>query len=462
MEEKNVFGTHPDYAAEIARIVRSRLTPPPMRERLLDYHENDIALALELLSSDERAKLFRVLGTARLGEVLEYSDERAEYLAELPPRHRAEVLAGLEASSAAEYLEELDEDERDALLNLIAEEPRKEISLFTSFDKELIGSRMSTNYIAVSEGVGVRGAMTELVEQAAEHDNVSTIYAVDGDGHLVGAIELTELIVARADTPLASIVMTSYPYVYATEPTADCMERLRGYSEDSIPVLDSENRLCGVLTAQELTEITRDEIGDDYAKLGGLSAEEEENEPIFRSVGKRLPWLAVLFALGLLVSGVVGIFERVVSGLTLIVSFQSLILGMAGNVGTQSLAVTIRRLSDGELRTRDKLVLVTKEARIGFLNGAILGVLSFLLIGAYLWLVRGVSVPLAFSVSLCTGIALILSMLLSGIAGTTVPILLGRLGIDPAVASGPFITTTSDLVAVVTYYGLAWLFLLGI
>ncbi len=462
MDEKNINTAHPDYTAEIANIVRSKLTPPPMRERLLDYHENDIAMALELLEADERAKLFRVLGTARLAEVLEYSDEMGCYLSELPLRRRAELLSHLEAASAARYLEELDASEREALLDLLAEEPRREITLFTSFDRELIGSHMTTNYITIGEGLGVRGAMTELVRQAAEHDNVSTLYVVDGEERLVGAIDLKDLIVARADTPLASIVMTSYPYVYATEPTADCIERLRGYSEDSIPVLDAENRLCGTLTAQELTEITRDEIGDDYAKLGGLSAEEELNEPTLRSVGKRLPWLAVLFGLGLLVSGVVGIFERVVSGLTLIVSFQSLILGMAGNVGTQSLAVTIRRLSDGEMRAREKLALVAKEARVGFCNGFILGLLSFFLIGSYLYLVRGVSASLAFSVSLCTGIALVLSMLLSGIAGTTVPILLGRLGIDPAVASGPFITTASDLVAVVTYYGLAWLFLLGI
>ena len=462
MEEKIFTGTHPDYAADIVGIVRSKLTPLPMRDRLLDYHENDIALALALLDRDERAKLFRILGTAHLAAVLEYSDERADYLAEIPLRHRAELLAHLEAASAAEYLEELDTSERDALLDLIAEEERREISLFTSFDKELIGSHMSTNYIAIRSEASVRGAMSELVRQAADHDNVSTLYVTDAEERLVGAIDLKDLIVARAETPLASIVMTSYPYVYATEPTADCIERLRGYSEDSIPVLDTENRLCGTLTAQELTEITRSEIGDDYAKLGGLAAEEELNEPTLRSVGKRLPWLAILFGLGLLVSGVVGIFERVVSGLTLIVSFQSLILGMAGNVGTQSLAVTIRRLSDGNLRARDKFSLVAKEARIGFFSGTVLGALSFLLIGAYLCLARGIDAPFAFSISLCTGVALLLSMLLSGIAGTTVPILLERFGIDPAVASGPFITTTSDLVAVVTYYGLARFFLLGI
>jgi len=187
-----------------------------------------------------------------------------------------------------------------------------------------------------------------------------------------------------------------------------------------------------------------------------LTAEEDAREPLHRSIGKRLPWLAVLFILGMLVSGVVGLFDSVVAELPLIVSFQSLILGMAGNVGTQSLAVTIRSLADEDLTGRRKLFMVFKEARIGFFNGLILGVASFLLIGAYLYFLKGEAATLAFSVSLCTGIALTVSMLLSGVSGTTIPILFQKMRIDPAVASGPFITTINDLVAVVTYYGLAW------
>jgi len=203
-----------------------------------------------------------------------------------------------------------------------------------------------------------------------------------------------------------------------------------------------------------------EEIGDDYAKLGGLSAEEELKEPLLRSLSKRLPWLTVLFGLGLLVSYVVGMFESVVAGLALIVSFQSLILGMAGNVGTQSLAVTIRSLMDESLDGKQKAYLIFKEARVGLCNGLILGTLSFLLIGVYLWCLRGENMAFAFSVSGCTGISLAISMLLSGISGTAIPIFLKKLKVDPAVASGPFITTVNDLVAVLTYYGLAWLLLI--
>ena len=166
----------------------------------------------------------------------------------------------------------------------------------------------------------------------------------------------------------------------------------------------------------------------------------------------------ILLGLGLLVSGVVGLFEQVVASLTVVVCFQSLILGMAGNVGTQSLAVTVRVLMDSHLQGRQKFSLVVKEAKVGLCNGLLLGALSFALIGLYL-MAKGEAAQMAFSVSACTGIALVVAMSLSSIFGTTVPLLFKQLNIDPAVASGPLITTVNDLVAVVAYYGLAWLLL---
>lgn len=453
---------HPDYKSEIAHIIKSNLSPVRIREKLGDYHENDIAASLSELQADQRRKLYSILSIQTLADVIEYTDEPHIYLGELSIRKRVDILSRIEATAAVEYLGALDKKERNTLLELMPDEVKKEISLLASFDKDEIGSRMTTNYISIKNGLEVRQAMTELVTQAAENDNVSTIYVVDSDDTFVGAIDLKDLIRARSGNPIDNIIMTSYPYVYAHEIIDDCIDRIRGYSEDSVPVLDAENKLCGVLTAQDVAELIEDEIGDDYAKLGGLSAEEDLREPLVKSIGKRLPWLIALFGLGLIVSAVVGLFDTVMSELTLIVSFQSLILGMAGNVGTQSLAVTIRSLMDETLNGKQKLYLVFKEARVGLCNGLILGCLSFGLIGLYLFLVKGEPSTLAFSVSLCTGIALAVSMLLSGISGTAIPIILKKIKIDPAVASGPFITTVNDLVAVVTYYGLAWILLMKI
>ena len=451
---------HPDYKGEILGIVRSDLTPGLMAEKLLSYHENDIAEALELMSQEERRRLYSVLGSEALSGILEYSDLRKEYLSELGIRKRIDILAHMDAQSAVDYLRELDRVERNDLLELMDAELRRELLLLSSFDQEEIGSRMSTNFVSISSSLSIRQAMRSLVEQAAENDNISTVYVVDSDGALAGAIDLKDLIIAREGTELSSITKSSYPYVYTGEQIEACIERLRDYSEDSIPVLDGENKLRGVLTSQEITQLVDDELGEDYARLAGLSAEEDLREPLKRSMGKRLPWLIVLLGLGLVVSSVVGAFESVVAQLTLIISFQSLILDMAGNVGTQSLAVTIRVLMDEQLSGREKALLVLKEARVGLANGSVLGLLSFVFIGLYLLLLKGQTGALAFSLSACTGIALTVSILLSSVTGTVVPLAFKKLKVDPAVASGPLITTLNDLVAVVAYYGLAWLLLI--
>ncbi|MFR1833636.1 MAG: magnesium transporter [Lachnospiraceae bacterium] len=451
---------HPDYKLKIADIFRSNLSPKLKQDTLSDYHENDIAAALDLLSREERSRIYRILTPETLANILEYSEQMDTYLDEISLKQRVQILELLEVSAAADYLDQLEKSQRDVLLDLIDEDTRQELLMLSSFGEEAIGSKMSTNYIAFHSGASICQAMSELVEQAAEHDNISTLYVVDETGTYLGAINLKELIIARKDTKLDAITMTSYPYVYANEPIEDCISRIVDYSEDSIPVLDSGNKLRGVLTSQDLTELVDQEMGDDYAKLAGLASEEDLNEPLVQSIKKRLPWLIILLGLGLLVSSVVGIFEGVIASLPLIIAFQSLVLDMAGNVGTQSLAVTIRVLMDENINSRQQIRLIGKEARVGLVNGMILGLLSFLFIGLYLVLLKGQTAILSFSVSFCTGIALLAAMLLSSLSGTIVPLIFKKVKIDPAVASGPLITTINDLVAVVSYYGLAWLLLI--
>lgn len=452
---------HPDYSNEILGIVRSNLAPKLLKEKLLAYHENDIAAALELMGRDERGRLYSILDSETLASILEYSDNLKEYMSELGIKKKLAVLSHFDTALTVDYLQELDKAQRSTLLELMDSELRQEVLLLSAFDEDEIGSRMSTNYISVPAGVSIRQAMRSLIDQAAEKDNISTIYVVDEDGTLAGAIDLKDLIIAREDTQLSSITKSSYPYVYAQEQIDQCIERIKDYSEDSIPVLGPDNTLRGVLTSQDITQLVDDELGEDYAKLAGLSAEEDLREPLKKSIGKRLPWLIILLGLGLVVSSVVGAFEGVVAHLTLIISFQSLILDMAGNVGTQSLAVTIRVLMDEQLSGREKFGLVIKEARVGLANGLVLGLLSVAFIGLYLTLLKGQNTALALPVALCTGVALTVSILLSSVTGTVVPLAFKKLKVDPAVASGPLITTLNDLVAVVTYYGLAWLLLIN-
>lgn len=453
---------HPDYKAEIIDVLRSNLAPKLKQEKLSTYHENDIAAALDLLNRDERGRLYRILDTDTLASVLEYSENMNSYINELGIKTRVKVLLLFEPSTAVDYLRQLEKQERSILLDLMDEDTRREISLLSSFDEDEIGSRMSTNYIAIQANTDIRQAMHSLIEQAAENDNISTLYVIDEEHTYLGAIDLKELIIARRDVDLSSITMTSYPYVYASEQIEDCISRLVDYSEDSIPVLDSDNKLQGVLISQDITELVDEELGDDYAKLAGLSSEEDLNEPLKQSIKKRLPWLIILLGLGLIVSSVVGIFEGVIASLPLIIAFQSLVLDMAGNVGTQSLAVTIRVLMDENINGHQQARLIGKEARVGLVNGMILGALSFLFIGLFLVVIKGQTLLLSFSVSFCTGAALLAAMLLSSLSGTIVPLIFKKIHVDPAVASGPLITTINDLVAVISYYGLAWILLINV
>ena len=448
------------FSDEIVTLIRSDLTPKKMRERIEDYHEKDIALALADLTEEERKKLFRLLTMEILVSVLEYSEDIVEYFLPLTIRQKVEALSLMEVGTAVELLQQLSKDERNSLTDLMSPEVRSEIRLLSSFEEDEIGSRMSTNYIEIPENATIKEAMSELIRQAPENDNMSMLYVVDENGTFCGAVELKDLIIARENTKLSDITRYSYPYVYAKALVDDCLSSLIDYSEASIPVLDNDDKLIGVVTAQDFMEVIDEELSEDYAKLAGLTAEEDLSEPIIHSVKKRLPWLGILLVLGFVVSATVGLFESVVAQLPVIMSFQSLILGMAGNVGTQSLAVAIRVLMDQQIGGKHLASLVWKETRVGLFNGLLLGVLSFAAIGGYLCL-QGNGATFAFAVSGCLGIAMVLAMLASSLSGTIIPILFKKMGVDPAVASGPLITTINDLVAVISYYGLAWIILIN-
>lgn len=462
VQEITETNQHPSHQEDIVKLIKGPLTPKMKQQNLLSYHEKDISDALSLLSVDDRKHLYTLLDAEWIAEILEYSDDSAIYLNEIPIQKRMAVLSHFETVEMLDYIREMDKDSRDIILDLLDSEKKREFLLLNSFSEDEIGSKLTSNYVAIDFGISVKEAMSSLIQQANDNDNISTIYVLDKNQIFLGAIDLKDLIIAREGTDLEKIITTSYPYVYATEQIDDCLSRIKDYSEDSIPVLDNENKLIGVLTSQTIMELVDDEMSEDYAKFAGLSSEEDLNEPLRKSIMKRLPWLVVLLGLGMFVSSIVGVFEKVVAQLPLIIAFQSLILDMAGNVGTQSLAVTIRVLIDENIGKKQKFFLVCKETRIGLVNGMILGVLSFVMVGVYLALLKSQTVNMAFSISACTGIALVVSMVLSSMSGTLIPLMFIKMKIDPAVASGPLITTINDLVAVITYYCLVWVLIIGV
>ena len=448
--------------SEIVELIRNQKDPEKLREALEDYHDNDISNALEFLSQEERLYLYRTMGVERTAEVISYLEDDAEkYIGEFNINDAAKIIEEMDADDAVDILEQVDDDYEEKLLDLLGENS-EDIRLIQSYDEDEIGSRMTTNYISINRGLSVKQATNELIKQSGDNDNIDTLYVLEQDGTLYGEIDLRDLIRARKDDELEDLISTGYPFLHDKEKIEDCLEDIKGYAEQSLPVVDENNKLLGVLTAQDIIETVDDELSDDYVKLAGLTSEEDLNESLGDSMKKRLPWLGALLVLGMLVSSVVGVFEGVVAQIAIIVSFQSLVLDMAGNVGTQSLAVTIRVLMDEDVTRRQKWGLIMKELRVGFTNGLLLGTASLIFIGLYIHFLKGYEWKFSFAVSLCVGASLLLAMCISSLVGTVVPIIFKKINIDPAVASGPFITTINDLVAVVSYYGLAWVLLINV
>ena len=453
----------PNYEEEIVKIIRGNSSPKLLKSKLEDYHDNSIADALQLLKKSERQKLYRILDSEALGAIFEYvtKEDASVYINEMDLKKASNVISELEPDTAVEILRELEKSKRTLLIDSMESDVRKDIKVVASFDEDEIGSKMTTNCIIISDDLDISGAMSKLIDQAKENDNIQTIFVEDKDRAFVGAIDLKELIIAKKTTHLKDLIMTSFPYVYGHENIDDCIERLKDYSESLIPVLDNNNRILGVITSQNLIEVVDEEMGEDYAKFAGLTAEEDLSEPLVESLKKRLPWLLILLCLGMVVSSVVGVFQGVVEILPIVMAFQTLILDMSGNVGTQSLAVTIRVLMDENLTFNQKGKLVWKEVRVGFCNGLILASLAFVFLGIYIHYVKGESWQQSYMISGCVGISLIIAMIISSTLGTLIPMFFKKIKVDPAVASGPLITTLNDLIAVVTYYGMSWILLIN-
>lgn len=450
----------PVFSEKIVKIIQLSSSMEEMKEQLRDYHDNDIAQSLALLNRAERNLIYSAIDAKWLADIISYIDDPAAYIEEIGINKLAEIINEMDADDAVDLWEDIDESVKVKLRPMIDDETKTEIHLIRSYDEDEIGSLITTNYICIRQDLTIRQAMHELVQQAGENDNITTIYVTDHKKCFCGAIDLKDLIIARDNVALDTLISYSYPYLMDHEKISESIEKIKDYAEDSLPVLDKDKKIIGILTAQDVIEAVDDELGEDYAKLAGLAAEEDLNETTKESMKKRLPWLVILLFLGMGVSTVVGAFENVVAVLPVVICFQSLILDMAGNVGTQSLAVTIRVLMDENLSSKDKLRLTFKEMKIGFCNGGLLGILALICLGAYITLFKGYPLSTALFISGCVGISLLVAIIISSLVGTLVPIFFHKIKVDPAVASGPLITTINDLVAVVTYYGLAWILLI--
>lgn len=461
-EEENVV-------QDILEIVKSNDKPSEIREKLDEYHESDIACVLELLTPEERKKLYVILGKDKVSEIFTYLDDVDEYISELEDDIAADLIELMDADDALDVLQELDEEDKKSIVSLMDKEAVEDVKLLASFDEDQIGSKMTTNYIIIKKNNTVKEAMKHLIKYSEENDNILTLFVKDEEGKFYGSVELTDLIRARDTTPLEDIIHTQYPYVYATETVENCINDLRDAALTLYPVLNDKDELVGVITQDDLVEVVHEEMADDYAKLAGLREAEEIDESIGKSVKKRIVWLIILLFIAMVVTLVSDQFTGVIAVLPGIVAFQSPILDMAGNAGTQSLGVTIRAICDDDLPKKKVTRMILKELCVGIINAAILGAITFTVSFSFIMVKHAInpaytiiegelfSTKDALLVGICVGGALIPALALSSLCGCLVPLFFKALHMDSAVASGPLITTINDIIGIATYYGLALL-----
>lgn len=447
---------------EILDIINKTESIEELHDSLSHYHSHDIAEVFEYLSEEDLNKIYQCFDDEELSDIFSYIEDASEYLNDLNKEKAADLIELMDSDDALKILDDLEETERQEIIELMDEEIQEDIELLESYEDDQIGSYMTNNYITIERNATVKKAMRTVVNEASNNDNFTTLYVINEDETLYGTIELKDLIKARANDDLEDIIKKSYPAILDTAIVSDVLIEIKEYDMDSIPVVDQKNKFLGVITSNDLVEVIDDELSDDYAKLAGLSGEEELDESTFKSVKKRIPWLCILLVLGLIISLVMQVFEAAIVAVPVIVFFQSMILGMGGNVGTQSLAVTIRAISDDEISRKDVARLVFKEIRIAFFNGLLISIVAFIVVTLYLVVSKtvinethGFYMKDIYKTAGVVAASLLLTMIVSGLIGTITPIILKKCKIDPAVASGPFITSINDITAIVIYYGIA-------
>lgn len=444
-----------EFEKEIIAAVKSGYSSEKLREVLDDYHDNDIARALPSLTPRERKILYVALGDDRISDVFSYIDDPEQFVDEMSDAKVADIVENMDSDDAADVLGELDEERQKDIINLMDAESARDLKLINDYEEDEVGSRMTNDYVSVDAACTVKEAMKAVIGEAAENDNISTVF-VTRNGVFAGAFKLKDLVIARSTTPLEDIIVSSFPYLYASDKISDVLADLKSYAEECVPVLDSDNRLIGALTSADVIEAVDDEMSEDYAKLAGLAAQTEENEKVGTAMLKRLPWLIVLLVLDLFIGAYTGIFEAIIVGVPFLVCFQQMISGMSGNVGTQSLAVAVRILSGGDTDDKTLRKMVGKELAVGFFNGAVIGFFSMIAVALFSYLTAASgNLSVSLTAGLCVGLAMVTSTTISALTGTLIPLFFFKVKIDPAVASGPLITTVNDLAAISVYYGTA-------
>ncbi|WP_113754311.1 magnesium transporter [Priestia endophytica] len=424
------------------------------REEFLNLHSYDQAQFYEELNEEERLILYDFLSPEEMASIFESievsEEEYKELLGEMMPDFAANMLADMYADDAVDVLNELDKEQVASYLTIMDDEAADEIKELLHYEESTAGSIMTTEYVAIYANETVSSAMRILKEKAPVAETIYYVFVIDDEKRLVGVISLRDLIVAEDNTLIREVMSERVVAVSVAEDQEKVARTMRDYDFLALPVVDFQHHLLGIITVDDVMDVIDEEASDDYSKLAGISDVDDTIRTPFSAAKKRLPWLVILLFLGMLTANLIGQFEETLDKVAILAVFIPLIGGMAGNTGTQALAVAVRGIATGEADKESKWKLIVREGLTGVITGGSCGILVVFVV--YIW-------QHSFVLGLLVGASIFATLIAATIAGALVPIIMHKFKIDPAVASGPFITTVNDIISVLIYFGLATTFM---
>jgi len=413
-----------------------------------EVHYADIAEVLDEIKFEEAVYIIKLLDSETTAAVLMETDEdtREKILKNLTAKEIAEEIAELDSDDAADMIAELPEERQEAVMSKIEDEEHvKEIEELLTYDENSAGGLMAKELVQVNENWTVLKCVKEMRIQAEEITRVHSIYVVDDKGKLKGRLSLKDLLVASTRTPISDIYIPKVDFVNVIDGAEDVANIMRKYDLEAIPVVDDDQILLGRITIDDIVDVIKEEADKDYQMAAGITQDVEADDSILELTKARLPWLflGLLGGIGafIIMEGFQDVFEKYAA----LFFFTPLIAAMAGNVGVQSSAIIVQGLANDDIKGSINSRLL-KEMLLAALNGVVLALFLFL----FVWLSQG-KITLAIAIS----VSLVVVIIVAGLIGTFVPLFLNKRGIDPAIATGPFITTSNDIFGILIYFMIA-------
>jgi magnesium transporter len=424
-----------------------------LREVLQEYHFADIAELLEELNSDDATYLVKLLETDITSEALMELDDdvREKILDRLSPHEIANELEEMDTDDAADIIAELDDDIQQKVIERIKDqEHAADIQELLAYDEDTAGGLMAKELVQVKETWTVAGCVREMRRQAENVTRVHSIYVTDKEGKLKGRLSLKDLLTASEKTKISEVYIPKVDYVTVHTENEDVARIMQKYDLEAIPVVDEEGILVGRITIDDIVDFIKDEAEKDYQMAAGISQDVEADDSVFKLTRARLPWLMIGMLGGLGAASIISGFEAIFTTYPNLLLFVPLIQATAGNVGVQSSAIVVQGLANDTIKG-NLLRRLLKESVLALINGICIAIVV-LIISHFAF-----GTTYNESISIC--IALIAVILLAALIGTFIPIILDKNGIDPAVATGPFITTSNDVFGILAYFLIAKLIL---